>query len=110
MNREEILERSRRENRNRDYYEEELAKQGGTIVGGSMVLLATAFCVIQFLMGGGINYGLYAIVCCRSMVLAWMRWVRSKQDQQLSLALLCTVGVLLLSAGYIYELATASAA
>ena len=49
MNKEEILEKSRKENRNKDIYEEELIKQGSAIVNIVMVILATVFFVIQVL-------------------------------------------------------------
>ena len=82
MNKEEILEKSRKENRNKDIYEEELIKQGSAIVNIVMVILATVFFVIQVFTGVGINYGLYAIVFCHSMVLSWIKWRKLRQRQQ----------------------------
>ena len=106
MNKEEILEKSRKENRNKDIYEEELIKQGSAIVNIDMVILATVFFVIQVFTGGGINYGLYAIVFCHSMVLSWIKWRKLRQRQQFLLSLLYTVCVLLFSIVHIYTLIT----
>lgn len=106
MNKEEILEKSRKENRNKDIYEEELIKQGSAIVNIVMVILATVFFVIQVFTGGGINYGLYAIVFCHSMVLSWIKWRKLRQRQQFLLSLLYTVSVLLFSIVHIYTLIT----
>lgn len=106
MNKEEILAKSREEHKNKDIYEEELIKQGSTIVNSVMVILATVFFVIQVLTGGGINYGLYAIVFCYSMVLSWMKWTKRRQRQSFLLALLYTVCVLLFSIVHIYTLIT----
>ena len=100
MNKEEILEKSRKENRNKDIYEEELIKQGSAIVNIVMVILATVF------TGAGINYGLYAIVFCHSMVLSWIKWRKLRQRQQFLLSLLYTVCVLLFSIVHIYTLIT----
>ena len=106
MNKEEILEKSSKENRNKDIYEEELIKQGSAIVNIVMVILATVFFVIQVFTGGGINYGLYAIVFCHSMVLSWIKWRKLRQRQQFLLSLLYTVCVLLFSIVHIYTLIT----
>lgn len=106
MNKEEILEKSRKENRNKDVYEEELIKQGSAIVNIVMVILATVFFVIQAFTGGGINYGLYAIVFCHAMVLSWIKWRKLRQRQQFLLSLLYTVCVLLFSIVHIYTLIT----
>ena len=106
MNKEEILEKSRKENRNKDIYEEALIKQGSAIVNIVMVILATVFFVIQVFTGGGINYGLYAIVFCHSMVLSWIKWRKLRQRQQFLLSLLYTVCVLLFSIVHIYTLIT----
>lgn len=106
MNKEEILEKSRKENKNKDIYEEELNKQGSAIVNSVMVILATVFFVIQVFTGGGINYGLYAIVFCHSMVLSWIKWRKLRQRQQFLLSLLYTVCVLLFSIVHIYTLIT----
>lgn len=108
MNKEEILEKSRKENKNKDVYEQEIIKQGNAIVCSVMVILATVFFIIQVLTGGGINYGLYAIVFCHSMVLSWMKWIKLRQRKELSLALLYTVCVLLFSISHIYNLVTAN--
>ncbi|HIR00090.1 MAG TPA: hypothetical protein IAB23_10520 [Candidatus Scybalocola faecavium] len=106
MNKEEILEKSRQENKNKDIYEQEIIKQGNAVVTSVMVILATVFFIIQVFTGGGINYGLYAIVFCHSMVLSWMKWVKLRQHPQLALALLYTVCILLFSICHIYNLLT----
>ena len=108
MNKEEILEKSRKENKNKDIYDQEITKQGNAIVGSVMVILATVFFIIQVFTGGGINYGLYALVFCHPTVSYWMKWLKLKQRQQLTLALLNTAFVLLLSIGHIYNLITAN--
>ena len=43
MNKEEILEKSRQENKNKDIYEQEIIKQGNAVVTSVMVILATVF-------------------------------------------------------------------
>ena len=60
MEKEEILEKSRKENKNRDIFEKEVLKEGGNIGGIAAGILATLFFILQIAAGGGINYGLYA--------------------------------------------------
>lgn len=62
MEKDQILEKSRKENKNRDIYEKEILKEGRNIGAATAGILATVFFVIQILTGGGINYGLYAVV------------------------------------------------
>lgn len=62
MEKDQILEKSRKENKNQDIYEKEILKEGRNIGAATAGILATVFFVIQILTGGGINYGLYAVV------------------------------------------------
>lgn len=62
MNKEEILAKSRKENKNQDVYEKEVSQSGGNSATVVAAILATVFIVIQIFVGGGTNYGLYAVV------------------------------------------------
>ena len=62
MEKDQILEKSRKENKNQDIYEKEILKEGRNIGAATAGILATVFFVIQILTGGGIHYGLYAVV------------------------------------------------
>ena len=55
MEKEEILEKSRKENKNRDIFEKEVLKEGGNIGGIAAGILATLFFILQIAAGGGIN-------------------------------------------------------
>ena len=55
MNKDEILERSRRENKNQDIYEKEVIIKGNRYACIAAAILATIFFVIQIFVGGGIN-------------------------------------------------------
>lgn len=104
MNKEEILEKSRKENKNKDVYENEILKQGqaaGCIV---MAVLALIFLVAQVVAGGGIDYGIYAIMFSAQMARYWVRWFKLKTHSELAMALLYTVFVLALSAAHFYNL------
>ena len=57
MNKEEILEKSRAENKNKDIYEQEILKQANSSAVIVMMVLATVFFAVQIFVGGGTNWG-----------------------------------------------------
>ena len=61
MDREEILERSRAENRNKDIYELEILKQASAKATIVMMALVGVFTIVQMLLGGGIHLSLIHI-------------------------------------------------
>ena len=58
MSREEILEKRRAENRNKDIYEQEVVEQASTSAVIVMAVLATIFFAVQIFVGGGANWGM----------------------------------------------------
>ena len=108
MNKEEILERSRKENKNQDVYEKEVIIQGNRYACIASGVLATIFFVIQIFTGGGMNYGLYAVVFSMPMAGFWVKYIRLHKKHELFVAVCYTILVLLLSAAYIYGLVSAS--
>ena len=108
MNKDEILERSRRENKNQDIYGKEVIIKGNRYACIAAAVLATIFFVIQIFVGGGINYGLYAVVFSMPMAGFWMKYAKLRKKHELLVAICYTVGVLLFSAAHIYQLISAS--
>lgn len=106
MNKEEILARSREENKSKDIYEQEIIRHGQSIAIIVTMILATIFLVAQILTGGGINYGLYALAFCPEMVIFWLKWVKLRRRHELLMALIYTAFILALSASHIYNLVT----
>lgn len=108
MNREEILERSRKENKNQDIYEKEIIIQGNRYACIAAAVLATVFFVIQIFTGGGMNYGLYAVVFSMPIAGFWRKYNKMHKKHELLVAICYTIGVLLFSVAHIYELISAS--
>ena len=108
MEREKILELSRKENKNQDIFEKEVVVLGNSYACICAGILVTIFFVIQIFVGGGMNYGLYAIVFSMPMAGFWYKFIRLGRKHELFLAIGYTAMVLLLSAVYIHELITAS--
>jgi hypothetical protein len=108
MNKEEILEKSREENKNQDIFEKEVLRDAGTIGAIVASILATIFFVIQIFVGGGMNYGLYAVVFSIPTTGFIVKSIRMKRKNEIWAAIIYTILTLALSAAHIYNLITSS--
>ncbi len=108
MKKEEILAKSRAENKNKDIYEQEVLKQGAGIAFLVAAVLAAVFCAVQIFVGGGTNCGLWAIVFSGSMATFWVKWFNLKRRHELVMALFYTAIVTAFSACHVYSLITTS--
>lgn len=87
MNKEEILEKSRKENKNQDIYEKEVLKIGGNAGAVTSMILATIFFIVQILVGEGMNYGLYAIVFSVSATSFTVKAIKLKRKHEIAAAI-----------------------
>lgn len=108
MDREEILQKSRTENKNQDFYEQEVLKQACTNAVIVMMVLATIFFAIQIFVGGGMNWSLYALVLSANMTVFWVKYVRLRRKHELVIAIIYTICVVILSGVHIYDLVVSS--
>ena len=76
MNKDEILAKSRAENKNKDVYEQEVLKQASRSAVVVQMVLATIFFVTQILVDKGINWGLWALVFSTSMTINWVKYIK----------------------------------
>lgn len=108
MEKEEILAKSRAENNHRDIYEKEILKQAASVAAVVLLSLATLFFVVQIFTGGGINYGLYALVFTVNMSSYWVKYGKLRKKSDLCLAVVETLFVAALSAAHLYSLVSPS--
>lgn len=104
MEKEEILAKSRAENKNADLFQHELNMQAYSYAALASWILATLFFVIQIISGKGINWGLYAIAFSGNAASAWVKYVKLRNRRDLLHAILITLFVLVTSACHIYDL------
>ena len=97
-----------KEIKNQDIFEKEVVVLGNSYACICAGVLATIFFVTQIFVGGGMNYGLYAIVFSMPMAGFWMKYAKLRKKHELLVAICYTVGVLLFSAAHIYQLISAS--
>ncbi len=110
MNKEEILAKSRRENKNQDIFEMEIIRDGAKTGAIAAAILATLFLILQIFAGSGINYGLYAVVFCIPASTFAVKAFRLKRRHEMILAVLYILFVLMLSVAHIYNLFSAGGA
>lgn len=108
MNKEEILEKSRAENRNKDIYEQEILKQAITNAVIVMMILATIFFAVQIFVGGGINWGIWALVFSANMTTFWAKYRKLRRKHELVIAIAYTILVVAFSVCHIYNLIVSS--
>ncbi len=101
MDKEKILEMSRKENKNRDVYEQEVLKQCGTAACAVMAILATVLYAAQIITGGGTSPGFYAIVASGQMATFWVKWFKLRRKHELAVAIFFTGIVILFLALHI---------
>ena len=109
MNKEEILAKSRAENKNKDVYEQEilkLASKGAVVV---QLVLAAVFAVTQILVSGGLNWGLWALVFSANMATFWVKYIKLRRNLELFMAVVYTILVSVMSGYHIYNLIVSSA-
>lgn len=104
----EILEKSRLENKNKDLYEQEVIKEGGNTGAVVAGVLATIFFIIQILVGKGINYSLYAVIFCISATGFTVKAYKLKRKHEIIVAILYWIIVILFSVAHIYNLISTS--
>ncbi len=109
MNKEEILAKSRAENKNQDVYGKEVFKQSTTIAVLVMMVLATIFFAMQIFVGGGANCGIWAIVFSANMTIYWIKYIKLRRKHDLAVAIVLTVLVSAMSVLHIYNLIASSA-
>lgn len=108
MDKNEILAKSRAENRNKDVYEQEVLKQASLSAVVVQMILAAAFFVAQIFAGGGINWGLWALVFSADMTTFWVKYIKLHRKHELVAAIAYTILVSIMSGYYIYDLIASS--
>lgn len=109
MNKDEILAKSRAENKNKDVYEREVLKRAAGSALIVQAILAAAFFLVQILTSGGVNWGLWALVFSANMTTFWVKYRLLRRRHELLAAIAYTALVAILSAYYVYGLIASSA-
>lgn len=104
MNREEILEKSRKENKNKDIYEKEVILKGSNAGAITGAILATIFFMIQIFLGEGINYALYSIVFAMNGATFVVKSIHLKRKHEVLIAIMYLALALIFATAHIIQL------
>lgn len=99
MKKEEILAKSREENRKNDPYLLEIQRRSGSISGVVVVFLSTILFVIQLVMDRGFNFGLYAVAFAYGATDFLVRYFYLRRFRELifgAVYLVVTIGLIIL--------------
>ena len=108
MDKDEILAKSRAENKNKDVYMQEILKQASRSAVVVQMVLATLFFVAQICAGGGVNWGLWALVFSASMTINWVKYIKLHRKNELLTAIAYTLLVSIMSGYHICDLIRSS--
>ena len=101
MNKEEILEKSRRENRNQDMVENEVLRDAAKYSTIFSYIAACLFCAYDVLLGKGIHYGFYVIIFGCNAVQFITKAIHLKRRHEIFFAVFFSLLTLIFLAVYI---------
>ncbi|MDL2206398.1 DUF6442 family protein [Eubacteriales bacterium OttesenSCG-928-N13] len=104
MNKDDILARSRQENRDKDLYAEDVNTRAATISAIVATLFATVLFVAQVLLKNEYNLALYAVILAVGAATYVSKAVLLKRKQDIILSILFGVATLVLAIMHFYQL------
>ena len=96
MKKEEILEKSRKDNKKKDVYAIQVEAKGANIAGITMLLLAFIYYSYEIFTGKGSNPALYSIITIYNAVLYGYKAIKIKEKRGLWIATSVIWGLLTL--------------
>ena len=108
MNKEEILEKSRLENKDLDLYEQEVIGKATNISVVAAAGLCFIFFFVQIMLGQGQDYGLWAILCIIEATIFIYKAIKLKRTHEIIVAIMYSILTFATSAAHIYNLISAS--
>ena len=94
MKKEEILEASKRENKNRDMHAIEVEAKGATYAGITMLILAAIYYTYEIFTGKGSNPALYSIITIYNTILYGYKAIKMKERRVLHITTAVIWGIL----------------
>lgn len=108
MNKEEILSKSRAENKKRDIFELEVLNRASKYTIFVQVTFVAIFFITQIFVGQGINWGLWSLVLIPNMMTSWFKYMKLGHSNQIFIAFGYTILILFMAGYQIYNLISMS--
>ena len=96
MKKEEILEASKKENKNKDIYAVEVEAKSSQIAGICMLILASVYFCYEIFTGKGQNPAFYSLIAIYESVLYGYKAIKIKEKRKLSITTSVIWGLLTL--------------
>ena len=84
MKKEEILEASKKENKNKDIYAVQVEAKGASIAGVSIIILAFIYYLYEMMSGKGSNPALYSIITIYNAILYGYKALKIEKHRKLN--------------------------
>lgn len=84
MRKEEILEASKKENKNKDIYAVQVEAKGASIAGVSIIILAFIYYLYEMMSGKGSNPALYSIITIYNAILYGYKALKIEKHRKLN--------------------------
>ena len=94
MKKEEILQKAKEENKNKDYASIAVSNKGAYLAGLVMIILAAIYFTYEILAGKGTNYALYSLLAIYNTVLYGYQAIKSKEKRGLHIVVAVIWGIL----------------
>lgn len=107
MNKEEILEASKRENKRKDLYAIEVDSNGTKLAGIIGVVLTTVLCTLEIILKGTRNDGIFAIAAAFIAVTSLYRGSKIKRVSSIVAGIIWTIFAIALCVPYVTALVSA---
>lgn len=104
ISKEEILEKSKKENKGMDLIERESTKEGAQIALTVGIIISTILYILDFIIYGKLNYGYYLIFVGMQTALYMYKYIKSKTKSNMFIALLFGISFVLFTIIYILSL------
>ena len=106
MNREEILAKSRQENKNKDLFDKEVEGKSIAFSGIAMVIMCLVYYVAEILLQSRKNYGFFSIAAIYMAILFMMKGSKLKDKKKFYLGIVWLALAILFTVEHFYFLVT----
>ena len=85
MKNEEILEKSKKENKNKDIYALEVETKAANIAGIAIIILTAVYFTYEILSGKGTNYALYSLIALYNAIIYGYRAMKISHYRKINI-------------------------
>ena len=108
MKKEEILEKARKENKNKDYALIEAENKASKIAGIAILILSSVYFISGIVITGETNYGWYSILAVYCAILFGLRGIKAHKKTDIFLSIIWAISSILMIYYYFKELISSS--